>query len=244
MLSVRDLCKTYKSSDTPAVDHLNFEFERGKIIGLLGPNGAGKTTTISILSGLIEQYSGEVTILGHNRKGNAERLKNLISVVPQQIALYPTLSCKENLLYYGRMYNIPDSKLNPLINDFLHEFGLYDHADKQIKNYSGGMKRRANIIASLLNEPELLILDEPTAGVDVQSRIMILNFLKQYHSRGKSIIYTSHLLEEAESLCEEILIIDKGKKVIQGVPQDLIKTHDAVNLENLFLKLTGSKVRD
>lgn len=244
MLKVQNLCKTYKSSEAPAIDNLSFEFSKGKIIGLLGPNGAGKTTTISILSGLIEHYSGDVRILGFDRKIEADHLKKLISVVPQQIALYPTLSCKENLMYYGRMYNIPDKKLLPLIHDYLHEFGLYDHADKQIKNYSGGMKRRANIIASLLNEPELLILDEPTAGVDVQSRMMILQFLKRYNSQGKSILYTSHLLEEAEALCEEILIIDKGIKVIQGEPHNLIKMHEAENLENLFLKLTGSKVRD
>lgn len=238
------MSKTYKSADTPAVDDLSFEFTKGKIIGLLGPNGAGKTTTISILCGLIEEYNGQVTVLGQDRKSNNDKLKNLVSVVPQQIALYPTLSCKENLYYYGRMYNLPMSILQPMINDFLHEFGLYDHADKQIKNYSGGMKRRANIIASLLNQPDLLILDEPTAGVDVQSRIMILNFLKNYNKQGKSIIYTSHLLEEAESLCEEILIIDKGKKVVQGIPKELIFTNQAENLENLFLKLTGNKVRD
>lgn len=244
MLKVQNLFKTYTSADTPAVDHLSFEFNKGKIVGLLGPNGAGKTTTISIISGLLTRYSGQVSVLGHDRKEHNTILKQLVSVVPQQIALYPTLSCKENLFYYGRMYTIPSGKLKTMIDDFLHQFGLYEHADKQIKNYSGGMKRRANIIASLLNQPELLILDEPTAGVDVQSRIMILNFLKQYNSFGKSIIYTSHLLEEAESLCDEILIIDKGKKVIQGVPAQIIKEHQVDNLENLFLKLTGNKVRD
>jgi ABC-2 type transport system ATP-binding protein len=244
MLKVKHLYKKYKNAETPSVDQLSFSFEKGNIIGLLGPNGAGKTTTISILCGLIQDFTGEVNVLGFDIRTHANILKSKVGVVPQQIALYPNLSCIENLTYYGKMYQIPSNQLNTLIADYLHEFGLYDHADKQIKNYSGGMKRRANIIASLLNKPELLILDEPTAGVDVQSRSMILHFLKNYQQQGNSIIYTSHLLEEAESICDEILIIDQGKKVIQGIPRVLIKEHDTENLEELFLKLTGNKVRD
>ncbi len=244
MLKVQHLYKKYKTAEKPSVDQLSFTFEKGKIIGLLGPNGAGKTTTISILCGLIQEFSGEVNILGYDIRSQANTLKSKIGVVPQQIALYPTLSCKENLMYYGKRYQIPNAQLNTLVADYLHEFGLYDHADKQIKNYSGGMKRRANIIASLINKPELLILDEPTAGVDVQSRSMILHFLKNYQQQGNSIIYTSHLLEEAESMCDEILIIDQGKKVIQGVPKLLIEKYKSSNLEDLFLKLTGNNVRD
>jgi ABC-2 type transport system ATP-binding protein len=244
MLNVQNLYKQYKNAEVPSVNQLSFTFEKGNIIGLLGPNGAGKTTTISILCGLLQDYTGEISILGLDIKTHSQELKHKLGIVPQQIALYPTLSCMENLLYYGRMYQIPKDKLHTIITDYLHEFGLHEHADKQIKNYSGGMKRRANIIASLLNKPELLILDEPTAGVDVQSRSMILTFLKNYQAQGNSVIYTSHLLEEAESICDEILIIDKGKKVIQGVPRELVTAHETKNLEELFLKLTGNKVRD
>ena len=167
-----------------------------------------------------------------------------MSVVPQQIALYPTLSCNENLLYYGNLYNINASKLKETTAKYLADFGLKEHAHKQIKHFSGGMKRRANIIASLLNQPQLLILGEPTAGVDGHSRSMILSFLKQYNNAGNSIIYTSHLLEEAESICDEVLIIDHGKKIVQGAPKSLITKHAANNLEDVFIKLTGNKVRD
>lgn len=244
MLNVQHLYKKYPNAEFPSVDDLSFTFENGKIIGFLGPNGAGKTTTISIISGLINDFEGDVLVMGKNTKSHSEILKNEIGVVSQQIALYPKLSCRENLQYFGKLYSISSSKLNTIINDYLVMFGLYDHADKQIKNYSGGMKRRANIIASLLNQPKLLILDEPTAGVDVQSRSMILNFLKEYNQQGNSVIYTSHLLEEAENMCHEVLIIDRGKKIVQGEPHQLIKENNTHNLEELFLKLTGNSVRD
>jgi len=244
MLTVSHLYKRYAGAEEPAVQDLSFSFEKGQIVGLLGPNGAGKTTTISILCGLITEFEGEINLLGYNRRKQSAELQRKISVVPQQIALYPTLSCRENLLYYGRMYQLEEASLNSLITDYLQRFGLFEHADKQIKHYSGGMKRRANIIASLLHQPELLILDEPTAGVDVQSRSMILHFLREFQQQGHSVIYTSHLLDEAEALCQHILIIDEGKKIIEGEPADLIQQHTCSNLEELFIKLTGRQVRD
>ena len=147
-------------------------------------------------------------------------------------------------MYFGKLYDIQPQTLNKLIAQYLHDFGLEEHAHKQIKHFSGGMKRRTNIIASLLNNPTLLILDEPTAGVDVHSRNMILSFLKQYNAAGNSIMYTSHLLEEAEAICHEVLIIDQGKKIAQGNPKTLVKNHAVGNLEELFLQLTGNTVRD
>ncbi len=244
MVHVQHLFKHYRNAEHPSVDDLSFTFDEGKIVGLLGPNGAGKTTTISILCGLIREYSGDVNVLGLNLKSNTEELKYKIGVVPQQIALYPELSCQENLMYYGKLYKLSGKVLAEKIDSLLRQFGLHEHANKQIRNFSGGMKRRANIIASLLNDPTLLILDEPTAGVDVQSRSMILSFLRSYNEQGHSIIYTSHLLDEAEALCHEVLIIDKGKKIIQGTPKAIIEGNDTPNLEALFLKLTGNKVRD
>ena len=244
MIHVNKLFKQYKNAEHPSVNDLSFSFEAGKIVGLLGPNGAGKTTTISILCGLIQDYVGEVNVLGFDVKKQSEELKYKIGVVPQQIALYPNLSCRENLQYYAKLYQLKAKTIKEKIDDLLYQFGLYDHASKQVKHFSGGMKRRANIIASLLNDPQLLILDEPTAGVDVQSRAMILSFLRAYNQQGHAILYTSHLLDEAEALCDEVLIIDQGKKIIQGSPQDIIKANDTENLENLFIKLTGTKVRD
>jgi len=244
MVCVQHLFKQYRNADTPSVDDLSFSFEKGKIVGLLGPNGAGKTTTISILCGLIGEYNGTVNVLGFDVKSHNCELKKKIGVVPQQIALYQNLSCRENLFYFGKLYNLSGNTLSKKVDELMHQFGLYEHADKQIKNFSGGMKRRANIIASLLNSPTILILDEPTAGVDVQSRSMILSFLREYNQSGHSIIYTSHLLDEAEALCDDVLIIDAGKKIIQGQPLTIIAENNTASLEELFLKLTGNKVRD
>lgn len=244
MIQVKNLFKQYKNAEHPSVNDLSFSFEAGKIVGLLGPNGAGKTTTISILCGLIKEYSGDVTVMGMPIKSSAELLKMKLGVVPQQIALYPGLSCHENLKYFGSLYNIPAKSLQEKTEDLLQQFGLFEHANKLIKDFSGGMKRRANIIASLLNNPSLLILDEPTAGVDVHSRNMIISFLKSYNEAGNSIIYTSHILEEAEAICDEVLIIDHGKKIVQGEPSKLVSEYQSENLEGLFLKLTGYKLRD
>ncbi|KXK43482.1 MAG: ABC transporter [Bacteroidetes bacterium OLB11] len=223
---------------------MSFQFEDGKIIGLLGPNGAGKTTTISIISGLLKPDSGKVYVLNKDTEKDIAFIKKHIGVVPQQIALFENLSCLENLIYFGKLQNIPTEQLNKSIEEFLHIFGLEQHAYKQVKHFSGGMKRRANIIASLLHSPSLLILDEPTSGVDVHSRNVILKFLKDYQQKGNSIIYTSHLLEEAEAICEEVLIIDHGKKIVQGNPFELNKIHQVDNLETLFIKLTGTELRD
>lgn len=244
MLSVKDLFKQYKNTEQPSVDYLSFEFKEGKIIGLLGPNGAGKTTTISILCGLLKADSGNISIFGKNINDHREQIKKMIGVVPQQIALYPTLSCSENLIYFGKLLKLNNNQLHKKINEYLHLFGLEQHAKKQIRHFSGGMKRRTNIIASLLHSPQLLILDEPTSGVDVHSRSVILNFLKEYNQNGNSIIYTSHVLEEAEAICDEVLIIDAGKKIVQGKPATLIQEHHVNNLESLFIKLTGTALRD
>ena len=244
MIKVSHLRKQFMDAEYPAVDDLSFSFQRGRIVGLLGPNGAGKTTTISILCGLMNDFDGQVDIMGLPIRKNADIIQRKMAVVPQQIALYPDLSCRENLWYFGQLYQIPNKLLHEKIDQLLERFGLHEHAKKQIKKYSGGMKRRANLIASLHNDPELLILDEPTAGVDVHSRNMILQFLREYNALGNSILYTSHLLDEAEALCHEVLIIDHGKKIVHGEPANLITAHGATDLETLFLKLTGNKVRD
>lgn len=244
MLQITNLHKTYKNALEPSLQGLDISFSTGTIAGLLGPNGAGKTTTISIICGLIQPDSGNVLVMGNEVQNNLENIKKQIGVVPQSIALYPKLSALENLEYIGKLYGIKKAELREKIFHYLQIFGLEKNAGKTIENFSGGMKRRANIIASLLHDPVLLILDEPTAGVDVQSRNMIMEFLHSYNSKGHSIIYTSHLLDEAQQLCNEIAIIDHGKLVVHGKPDELIKEHSSHNLEGLFLKITGHGVRD
>jgi ABC-2 type transport system ATP-binding protein len=244
MLSIRNLHKTYRQSAEPSLSGLSIDFDNHIIAGLLGPNGAGKTTTISIICGLVQADEGEVQVMGLDIKKDAEAIKRVIGVVPQSIALYPTLTVTENLEYIGRLYGLDKTSIREKISHYLHLFGLEKSADKAIRHFSGGMKRRANIIASLLHDPQLLILDEPTAGVDVQSRNMILKFLKEYHQQGHSIIYTSHLLDEAQQLCDEVAIMDHGRLVVKGRPEDLMHLHGGTSLEQVFLNLTGYSVRD
>ena len=244
MIQVDQLYKKFPNALLPSVNDLSFSFRRGSISGILGPNGAGKTTTISILSGALRDYKGKVQVMGFQLPSQSNSLAIALGLVPQQIALYPNLSCRENLQYFGSLYPIPSVELRKRMEEALDYFGLKEHEHKLIRHFSGGMKRRANIIASLLHQPDLLILDEPTAGVDVQSRNHILRFLREYRDRGHSVIYTSHILEEAEHLCDDILIMDQGKKIVQGHPLQLISDYKVNDLESLFLQLTGYKLRD
>ncbi|PUZ27869.1 ABC transporter ATP-binding protein [Chitinophaga costaii] len=246
-MAVQDLHKTYNGSLEPTLKGLSFAFPTGKIVGLLGPNGAGKTTTISILCGLVKAGKGSVQVLGIPQEANyRERIKRALGVVPQQIALFPQLTAFENLEYFGNLYGFKGPALKTQILALLEQFGLEKAAHKETGKFSGGMKRRTNIIAAILHRPRLLILDEPTAGVDVQSRSMILQFLRDYNrSEGVSILYTSHLLEEAQHLCEDVVIMDDGRQVVQGNPAALINALPACrNLEDVFLHFTGSKLRD
>lgn len=244
-ISIKKLVHRYKDAEQNAVNDISLEIKEGEIFGLLGPNGAGKTTTISILSGLIKPIQGKVYIHGFDVAQQSDESKQVIGVVPQEIALYPTLTAKENLVFFGSMYEIPQAALSKKIKRYLDIFGLENTGNKRVEQFSGGMKRRLNLIASLLHEPKILILDEPTASVDVQSRNMIIEFLRELNKNGTTILYTSHYLEEAENLCTEIAIIDDGKIIIQGSPQQIIGSQPGFdNLENIFLKLTGKKLRD
>lgn len=244
MLAINNLRKTYRNATEPSLDGLTLCFNNTTIAGLLGPNGAGKTTTISILCGMVRADEGEASLLGLPVGSANEAIKSRIGVVPQSIALYPTLTAVENLQYIGRLYGLKSTDIMRKIKHYLSLFGLDKSADKAIRHYSGGMKRRANIIASLLHEPELLILDEPTAGVDVQSRNLIIEFLLSYHNQGHAVLYTSHLMEEAQQLCKEVAIIDNGKLLVQGTTSQLLAEAGTTSLEQAFLQLTGTTLRD
>jgi len=243
-IEVQHLKKIYKGALHPAVNDISFSVKSGEIYGLLGPNGAGKTTTISILCGLLKQNSGEVSICGLTHENSNNAIKQMISIVPQDIALYPTLTAVENLEYIGNMYGLKGVALKQKIAECLEIFGLTENKNKQIGKYSGGMKRRINLIAGILHQPNILFLDEPTVGVDVHSRNIITKFLKKINSEGTTIIYTSHLMEEAQNLCTRIAIIDHGVIIASGEPTVLIQQYGCSNLEELFLKLTGRNLRD
>jgi ABC-2 type transport system ATP-binding protein len=245
IIEIRSLSKKYKEADFFSVNNLSLSVNKGEIFGLLGPNGAGKTTLISMLCGLIKPTSGSFTIEGHTYKNDAHAIKKTIGVVPQEYALYPTLTARENLMYFGSMYGLKGKDLKQRINDSLDYLGLIKFADKRTDTFSGGMKRRVNLIAGMLHEPTILFLDEPTVGVDVHSKNVIIDYLKQINQKGTTIIYTSHHLAEAEDLCSHIAIIDNGVILMQGTPNEIIEiTHNALTLEDVFLSLTGKELRD
>jgi len=244
IIETQHLSKTYRGAGIPVVDDVSFSVERNEIFGLLGPNGAGKTTVISILCGLFPPTSGKVMIDGMSLDGDLANIKQIVGVVPQDIALYPTLSAKENLNFYGSMYGLSGKALKEKIALWLDNFGLTDAANRRVSTYSGGMKRRVNLIAGILHDPKILFLDEPTVGVDVQSRNVIIEHLKVLNAAGTTIIYTSHHMEEAEHFCSRVAIIDHGKIITQGTPAALVQEHKAGNLEEVFLNLTNRKLRD
>jgi len=245
VVQLEHLSKTYLKSGTPAVADLSLYIPEGAVFGLLGPNGAGKSTTIMILCGLMRPDQGRVTVLDIDVIAHPHEVRKRIGVAPQEIALFNTLTARENLIYFGRMYGLKGPVLKSRIDHFLTTFGLTEKANKQVHTFSGGMKRRLNLIAALLHEPQLVILDEPTAGVDVQSRNMILGFLETLKATGTSIIYSSHVLEEAERICSHIGVVDEGKLLVTGTQAAVRGQHpDCANLEALFLKLTGKTIRD
>jgi len=245
IIEIRDLTKFYKGNDEPAIKSISLDIFPNEIFGLLGPNGAGKTTTISILCGLFPPTKGNVSIDGLDLRTSLDRIKHVIGVVPQDLALYPTLSALENLTFFGNMYGMRGTLLKDRIHDCLKVFGLEKVAHKQINSFSGVMKRRVNLIAGLLHKPKVLFLDEPTVGIDVQSRIFILDYLNEINKQGTTIIYTSHYMEEAENLCTRVAIVDRGNIIALGNPGELLAEHpEFTNLENIFIHLTGKTLRD
>jgi ABC-2 type transport system ATP-binding protein len=245
IIEIRELTKLYKGSDEPAINAISLDIYKNEIFGLLGPNGAGKTTTISILCGLFPPTKGSVQIDGLDIHADIKKIKQIIGVVPQDIALYPTLTARENLTFFGNMYGLRGKVLKEKIDGYLEEFSLERHAGKIVSKFSGGMKRRVNLIAGLLHDPKIIFLDEPTVGIDVQSRLEILRYLKAINKKGTTIIYTSHYMEEAENLCSRVAIIDRGNIISLGNPKELVAEHpEFKNLENIFIHLTGKDLRD
>ena len=244
-IGIRSLVKLYKGSHKPALEGISLEVPEGEIFGLVGPNGVGKTTTISILCGIFPPTHGEVSILGKDIRHHMQEIRHIIGVVPQEIALYPTLTARENLRFIGNMYGLRGRDLNNRIEECLVMLGLDKSAGKMVKTYSGGMKRRINLIAGILHKPRVLFLDEPTVGIDVQSRAVIMDYLKRLNEEGTTIIYTSHMMQEAEKFCTSLAIIDYGKIIARGRPKELIGSKpEYTDLENIFLHLTGRHLRD
>lgn len=245
-LAVNNLKKSFK--DLKAVDGVSFSIDKGEIFGLLGPNGAGKTTTIRILSTIIPSDNGEVIIGGYSVKTHPEEVRSIIGICPQEMALYPDMSAFDNLVFFGRMVGLSsqEARIQALKN--LELMGLTERAKNgKVDKFSGGMKRRVNLAIALMGHPRLLFLDEPTVGIDPQSRNNIYETIEGLRDQGMTILYTTHYMEEADRLCKRVAIMDGGKIIAMDMPHTLKSTigdPDHVTLEEVFLKLTGRSLRD
>lgn len=231
VLVCRDLRKSF--GDLVAVNGVGFSIAEGETYGLLGPNGAGKTTTISMVTGLLERDAGEVLVDGAPLNTRNVDLRRVIGLVPQEVAIYPDLTGRENLVFFGRLYGMSGSRLSSRVDEVLETVGLRERADDRTDEYSGGMRRRLNIGIGLLHAPRLLILDEPTVGVDPQSRNAILESIERLSVEGLAVLYTTHYMEEAERLCDRVGIIDGGVVVAEGARHELVELiggHDRVRL--------------
>lgn len=233
ILEVRGLVKKY--GDVAAVKGISFDIQEGEIFGLLGPNGAGKTTTISVLSTLYSPTEGDALVGGHSVTRDPTAVRRLIGVVPQDLAIYDELTARENLSFWGQMYGLSGKALKLRISEVLEQIGLSDKANKQIRTYSGGMKRRVNIGVGLLHKPRLLFMDEPTVGIDPQSRRAILDSVKDLNKQGMTVLYTTHYMEEAQELAHRVGIIDHGELIALGTQTEL--THQVGENDSLILRI-------
>ncbi len=239
-IEVKNLKKTF--GDLQAVQGVSFTAEQGEILSLLGPNGAGKSTTISMLSGLLTPSGGEAFIMGHAITANPEAAKANLGVVPQDIALYPDLSARENLLFWGKMYGMRGAALKSRVSEVLEIIGLQNRQNDLVGKFSGGMKRRVNIGAALLHKPQVVIMDEPTVGIDPQSRRHILDNVLELNRQGMTVLYTTHYMEEAAELSDQIVIMDKGKVIASGSYEELIRLVNEQTRIDLALTVDGAKI--
>jgi ABC-2 type transport system ATP-binding protein len=240
MIQVRSVSKSFGNIE--AVKNVSFTIDKGEIFGILGPNGAGKSTIVNILNTLVKPDKGDVIIDGVNIKDDGETIKLIMGVVPQEIALYEELSAYENLMFWGGLYDIPKSELKANVDNTLEIVDLSFRKNDRIKTFSGGMKRRINIACSLLHNPKILVLDEPTVGVDPQNRNHIFEVIERLNNEGMTIIYTTHYMEEAERFCDKIAIIDIGSIIAQGTLKELRQISDVKDLLTIKLADVNSEI--
>ncbi|MGQ9597459.1 MAG: ABC transporter ATP-binding protein [Thermoproteota archaeon] len=233
-----------KYEDVTAVNDLSLQVARGELFGLLGPNGAGKTTTISILCGLLKPTSGFATVCGYDVQKEAMKIRRLIGVCIQETAVYPYLTGEENMKFFGNLYALDGETLKARCSMLLEKMGLAGDAGRRVGKYSGGMKRRLSLILALIHDPQVVFLDEPTVGMDLQSRHAVWDFIRELKREGKTIILTTHYMEEAEEFCERVGIIDHGRLMALGPPEGLIRKEGVGDLEELFIRLTGRRIRE
>ena len=238
---VKNLTKKY---DTLALDGVSLTVGRGELFGLLGPNGAGKTTLLNILCGLTNPTNGEAKVAGYDVEKDSKKIKEKIGVCPQEPAIYSSLTGRENVELYGSLHAMQKKDMNKNADELFERLGLAADANRRAGKYSGGMKRRLSLIMAFIDDPEIAFLDEPTVAMDPQSRHAVWDFIKDLKSREKTIVLTTHYMEEAQELCDKIGIIDHGKLAALGAPLDLMKDYNCQTLEEVFIKLTGNRIRE
>jgi len=241
IIEAKDLTKTYPGG-TEAVRGVTFKVKRGEFFGFLGPNGAGKTTTINMLVNLVKRTSGSITIDGLDLDKHQREIYQRVGFAMQEIGLDETATAREMLQLHGRLYHLPPKRIEEQIGKLLKLVELEKVADRYTATYSGGMRRRFDLALSLIHEPKILYLDEPTQGLDPHARQLIWGHLRELNKQGMTIFLTTHFMEEAETLCDRIAIMDQGKIVVEGTVDELLKMHSASNLEEVFLKCTGSNL--
>jgi len=245
-IEVKDLKKYFsgkrKMEDVKAVDGISFQVKNGEVFGLLGPNGAGKTTTINILTGILSPTEGTAVVGGYNVEAELKKVKEMIGVCPQEPATIKFLSGLGNIKFFGNLYLVSKEQIMERAEKLLKLLGLYDARKRLAKNYSGGMLRQLSLIISLINDPDILFLDEPTVGMDPRNRRKVWEFLGSMKKQDRTIILTTHYIEEAEALCDRVAIIDFGKLIAIGPPKELIKEHGVKDLEEVFMKITGRRI--
>jgi len=241
---INNLSFHYPRQEGVCFEHFDLAIADGESFGLFGPNGAGKTTLMHLMTGLLEYPEGSIRLLGHEIKHHPKSVNRLFGYVPQDFSFYPELSIRENLAFYGTWYGLGHKECLSRTNELLEILGMTESADRFLQNFSGGMKRRVNLAIGVMHKPKIPFLDEPTVGVDVQSRHAIIRYLKDLNADGTTLVYTSHQLEEAAELCNCVALLDDGKIVAHDDLDSLLENHRHDGLESLFLELTGKKFRD
>ncbi|SFM33980.1 ABC-2 type transport system ATP-binding protein [Gracilibacillus orientalis] len=228
MIDVQGVSKTYGSNQ--ALDNLQFQINEGNCYGLVGPNGAGKSTFMKILVGVLQRFDGDIQVFNHSVKENRLGVKSYIGYVPQDICLEELLTAKDNLIYFGKLYGLSGEHLRKRIKTVLEQIGLSEKANQKLTEFSGGMKRRLNIGCAILHEPSLIVLDEPTVGIDPQSRHSIFSLIQELKEAGSTVVYSSHYMEEVEELCDSVGLIDKGKLVEHGTMKQVLNKHRSASI--------------
>jgi ABC-2 type transport system ATP-binding protein len=246
IIEVKNLVKVFHSRGRTitAVNDVSFEVFKGEIFGMIGPNGAGKSTTFSMLTTLLKPTSGSVKVAGFDVEKEDDKIRPLIGIVPQKLSLYPLLTARENLELMGNLYNVPKKVMEEKVDYYLKLVGLETSADRFTGGFSGGMKQRLSVIAAVIHDPEILFWDEPSTGLDPQTRNVIWKLARQFNEEGKTLIFTTHYMEEADNLCDRVAVMDSGKMVALDNPEVLKEKTGSTNLEEVFVHFTGEQVRD